>query len=65
MSDLEIWERYELVGGTFEARYPARCTLDYEHKIKRGDRVAKIQRKDNPMLPVPGIACKNCTADIR
>lgn len=61
----DIYDRYEIDGRIFEAVYPGRCTIDSEHKIKRGDRVAKLTRKDNPMLPVPGVACKLCTDEIR
>lgn len=61
----EIWDRYEIVGRAFESQYSGRCTLDPDHKIKRGDRVARIQRKDNPMLPVSGVVCKNCVSDLR
>lgn len=65
MEDDEIFGRYEVVGRTFESQFHGRCTLDREHKIKRGDRVARIQRTDNPMLPISGVVCKNCLADIR
>lgn len=51
---------YEIIGRTFEAQFPSHCAIDYDHKIKRGDRVGRVQRADNPMIPVPGVACKNC-----
>ena len=53
-------EEFEIVGHTFEAQYNGVCTIDRDHEIKRRDRVAKVQRADNPMLPVSGVACKNC-----
>jgi len=53
-------EDYEVIGRVFEAQYSQSCTIDDEHRIRRGDRVAKVQRADNPMLPVPGVACKVC-----
>lgn len=54
------WE-YETVGRPFEAVYPGRCTIDYSHKVKRGDLVSRVQKSDNPLIPIPGVACKNCT----
>lgn len=58
-------ENYEIDGGTFESQYVGRCALDREHKIKRGDRVARVFRKDNPTLTVGGVVCKNCVSEIR
>ena len=52
---------YERTGRIFEAAFPGHCTIDYDHPIKRGDPVTRLQRADNPMLPVPGVACKTCT----
>lgn len=54
-------EDFETVGRGFEAQFPGRCAIVYEHKIQRGDLVSRVQRADNPMLPVPGVACKVCT----
>jgi hypothetical protein len=51
---------YEVRGRPFETAYPQRCTIDPDHKIKRGELVAKVQRADNPFLPVGGVACKFC-----
>jgi len=53
-------EEFEIVGHTFEAQFSGTCTIDRSHEIRRKDRVAKVQRADNPMLPVSGVACKNC-----
>lgn len=60
MSDIDYYA-YEAIGRRFESQFRGTCTLDYEHKIKRGDRVTRIQRADNPMLPISGVACANCT----
>jgi hypothetical protein len=62
---METPERYVIKGGIFPALYPGACTLDYEHPVKRGDKVGKIQYADNPMVPIPGVACKRCTAEIK
>lgn len=45
----------------FPAQYAGTCTIDRDHTIKRGDRVARVQRADNPMLVVSGVACSQCT----
>jgi len=52
---------YEKIGREFEAAFPSHCALNWDHAVKRGDRVSRIQRADNPMLPVTGVACKTCT----
>ncbi len=51
---------FEIVGRVFEAQFSGHCTLDYDHKVRRGDRVARVQRADNPMMPISGVACKDC-----
>lgn len=51
---------YEVVGRPFQAQFSGYCAVDYDHRIKRGDRVARIQRADNPMIPVTGVACPMC-----
>lgn len=51
---------FEIIGRVFEAQYSGVCTINYDHRVKRGDRVAKVQRADNPMLPVSGVACAAC-----
>lgn len=53
-------EKYEVIGRTFEAQYSGHCTVEYRHRIRRGDTVARVQKADNPMLPVPGVACSLC-----
>lgn len=44
----------------FDAQFPGVCTIDRDHRIKRGMRVARIQRADNPMIPISGVACSSC-----
>ncbi len=51
---------FEVVGRAFEAKYKGYCAINYDHKIKLGQRVARVQRKDNPMIPVSGVACSEC-----
>ena len=51
---------FEIVGKSFEAQYKGRCTINYDHVIKLGTKVARVQRQDNPMIPVSGVACAAC-----
>lgn len=51
---------FEVIGRAFEAQYKGHCTINYDHTIKRGSRVARVQRQDNPMIPVGGVACSEC-----
>lgn len=59
------YDLYEIDGRTFESSFHGHCTLDYDHRIKRGDRVARLKRTDNPMLVVSGVACKLCVDELR
>jgi hypothetical protein len=52
--------RYEVVGRTWEASFSGHCTIEYAHAVRRGDKVSRVRRADNPMLPVPGVACSLC-----
>jgi hypothetical protein len=58
--DTDSEDLYEVIGRAFETKYKGHCTLNYDHKIKMGSRVARVQRRDNPMIPVPGVACSDC-----
>lgn len=58
---MRSFEEYEAVGRPFESQFPGHCAVDWDHKVKRGDRVTKIQRADNPLIPVGGVACAKCT----
>ena len=51
---------YELIGRWFHAQFPGHCAIDWEHLIRKGDKVSRIQHADNPMLPIQGVACKSC-----
>lgn len=55
---------YEIIGRRFESQFSGRCAVDWNHRVKRGDIVAKVQRADNPFLPVAGVACGACTKDL-
>ena len=55
---------YELDGKPFRSQYPGWCTINDLHRIKVNDRVCRVQRADNPMLPVSGVACAACVRSI-
>lgn len=55
---------FERVSPKFPSQYTGTCVLDRSHTIKRGDIVCKVQHSDNPLIPVPGVACANCTYDL-
>ena len=55
---------YEIIGRPFEAQYSGVCTLDYDHRIKRGEKISRVQHAGNPFLPVSGVACAACTVDL-
>jgi len=57
-------DEYEAVGRPFDAQFPGYCAVNYDHKVKRGERVTKVQRADNPLIPVGGVACGKCTKII-
>lgn len=63
--DEAIWERYEIIGRPFKSQFRGTCTLDRDHEIKRGELVARVQRADNPMLVVGGVACKMCISEMK
>jgi hypothetical protein len=48
----------------FTTSFPGLCALNRTHKIKPNETVAKIRRRNNPMLPLPGVVCKDCFADL-
>lgn len=46
------------------AQFHGTCTIDPEHRIRKGDTIARVQHADNPFLPVPGVACASCVLDL-
>ena len=54
---------YEVLA-VFPSQFSGVCTLNMTHKIRRGDFVSKIQRADNPFIPISGVACSMCTRDF-
>jgi hypothetical protein len=62
-SDILPESEYEIVA-TFDAQFHGWCNIDSEHRIKKGSKVARVQHADNPLLPVPGVACATCILDL-
>lgn len=49
-----------LVVAVFPAKFKGVCALDRNHAYKTGDFVGKLERSDNPFIPVPGVCCNRC-----
>lgn len=62
-SDIEPDHEYEITA-IFPSQFGGYCTIEPSHRIRKGDRVSKIQRADNPMIVIPGVACSVCTLDF-
>ena len=58
-------EQFEAIGPLMDAKFSGRCAIDWDHRIRRGDVVTRVAWADNPLLPVPGVACKNCTKFLK
>lgn len=58
-------ELYEVDGRSFESQYRGTCVINRDHEVKRGDKVARVKRTDNPLIPVAGVACKSCTRMLK
>jgi hypothetical protein len=62
-ADLIPDHEYEIVAN-FPSQFTGWCTLNDSHKIRKGDRVSKLRRADNPLVGIPGVACPNCSLNI-
>jgi hypothetical protein len=52
-----------VVSQVFTAQYPGNCKVcDARYKV--GVKVGKLEREDNPFIPVTGVACPRCLRDI-
>jgi len=61
--DIELQDQdleYEVVH-TMISKESGVCCLNDSHRIRRGDKIGKLQRADNPFIPVAGWACRHCT----
>lgn len=64
MDDSDIIPDHEYeVSSTFLSQFSGICNLYEGHRIRKGDRIGKLQRADNPMIQLPGVACKWCITD--
>jgi hypothetical protein len=62
--DGEFFEKYVVVA-VFKNNYGGGiCTADADHTFKHGDYVGKLERTDNPFLPVSGVCCNRCVKSI-
>ena len=52
---------YEVIA-TVDAQFDGTCCIDRDHKIKRKDRIGKVQLIENPFVVITGFACRHCTA---
>lgn len=53
-----------IVVATFRAQFSGVCTVDDSHYYKTRDIVGKVERTDNPFIPVPGVCCNRCVRDL-
>ena len=56
---------FEAVGPLMDAAFSGRCALDWNHRIRKGDVVTRVQSVENPFLPTPGVACGSCTKVLK
>ena len=55
---------YEVIGRVWKSQFSGDCTVDSRHHIRRGENVARVQYANNPMIPVPGVACSVCLREL-
>lgn len=53
-----------IVTSTFKAQFKGTCTIDETHSYRAGDIVGKVERTDNPFLPVSGVCCNKCVRSL-
>lgn len=58
--DFPEFDQYERIGRLFESGFRSHCLIDYDHPIRKGDKVSKVQRAANPMIPISGVICSSC-----
>lgn len=56
---LENSDPYEVVA-VFTSQFSGTCTINREHRIKRGDKVGRVQYSDNPFIAISGVCCEAC-----
>lgn len=52
------------VTNTFLSQFSGRCTINEDHLVRKGDKVGKVRKADNPMIPIRGVCCKACVFDF-
>lgn len=61
--DGQFGEEYVVIA-VFPSQYSGVCNVDDGHRYKKGDYVGKLERSDNPFLPVRGVCCNRCVRTI-
>lgn len=56
-------DKYVVVA-TFKSSFRGDCNVDETHTYKTGDRVGKLERSDNPFIPVTGVCCNRCVRTL-
>lgn len=65
MDDDDLMPDHEFeITSNFPSQFAGYCTLNDTHRIRKGERVSKLRRADNPLISVPGVACSICSLDI-
>lgn len=49
-----------LVVKTVKSSWRGDCNLDETHTYRSGDIIGKLERSDNPFIPVSGWCCNKC-----
>lgn len=61
--DGQFGEQY-VITATFKSQFKGTCAVDDTHLYRSGDYVGKLERSDNPFIPVSGVACNRCVRTI-
>jgi len=62
-SDIIPDHDYEIVSN-FPSQFTGYCNIEERHRIRKGERVSKLRRADNPLVIIPGVACSLCSMDF-
>lgn len=62
-SDITPEHEYEIVA-KFPSQFGGYCTIEEGHRYRKGEWVYKLRRADNPMVGIPGVACKFCASEF-
>lgn len=57
---MRTYEDYKIKGDVFQSKFDSRCCIDSRHRIRRRDKIAFVELKDNPHITIEGPACSSC-----